>query len=105
MSHLPESPGEEERSHDSNLRTWAQSLGAPQCAMQWTGEPGGVWSPHTYRRAGETRPCRVITSNLPKFSFIKIAQGPGRQFLPGSAPREEVLHDTPILIPHHCLHL
>ena len=52
---------------------------------------------HTHRRAGEIHPHTVRTSNLPKFSFIKIAQGPGRPPLPGSAPREEEQCDIPAL--------
>lgn len=36
---------------------------------------------HTYRRAGEICPCKVIASNLPKFSFIKTALEPGGQLL------------------------
>lgn len=47
-------------------------------------------APHTHKEVGETFPYMVITSNLPKFSSIKIAQGPGQHLLPSSAPREEV---------------
>lgn len=54
---------------------------------------------HTHRRAGEIHPHTVRTCNLPKFSFIKIAQGPGRPLLPGSAPREEERCDMPALAP------
>lgn len=42
---------------------------------------------HTYGRARKTCPPVAITSNRPKFVFIKIAQGSGRPLLPGSAPK------------------
>lgn len=91
------SSAEKLRTLDWNLRSVAPEPVSRPRTVHYYGQ-GGLDGAGCV--GAEIRPHVVKTSKLPKFSFIKTAQGPSRQLLPGSALRKCDVTPQPSS-PHH----